>query len=73
MRDPGLLEAVLFRPRTGYYSTPINEAAALWGSLSQNHLFVDGNKRIAFAVTYVFLLIKSLRISDSDEDAQSFV
>ena len=47
IRDPGLLEAALFRPQTGYYPTLIDEAAALWESLSQNHPFVDGNKRTA--------------------------
>lgn len=43
--------------------------AALWESLSQNHSFVDGNKRIAFAATFVFLRINNLRISATDEDA----
>jgi Fic/DOC family len=55
VRDHGLLEAALLRPQTGYYADLIEEAAALWESLSQNHPFVDGNKRTAFAVTYVFL------------------
>jgi death-on-curing protein len=73
LRDPGLLEAALFRPQTGYYPSLIDEAAALWESLSQNHPFVDGNKRTAFAATYVFLLINGLRITVSDEDAQHFV
>ena len=73
LRDPGLLEAALFRPRTGYYQSLIDEAAALWESLSQNHPFVDGNKRTAFASTYVFLLINGLRIVAGDEDAQVFV
>lgn len=44
VRDPGLLEAALFRPQTGYYPSLIQEAAALWESLWQNHPFVDGNK-----------------------------
>ena len=73
VRDPGLLEAALFRPQTGYYSSVIEEAAALWESLSQNHPFVDGNKRTAFAATYVFLRINGLRISATDKDAQEFV
>ena len=30
VRDPGLLEAALFRPQTGYYADLIEEAAALW-------------------------------------------
>ena len=29
VRDPGLLEAALFRPRTGYYPSLIDKAAAL--------------------------------------------
>ena len=73
LRDPGLLEAALFRPQTGYYQSLIDEAAALWESLSQNRPFVDGNKRTAFASTYVFLLINGLRIVAGDEDAQVFV
>ena len=73
IRDPGLLEAALFRPQTGYYPTLIEEAAALWESLSQNHPFVDGNKRTAFAATYVFLAINGLEINATDNEAQNFV
>lgn len=51
VRDCGLLEAALFRPQTGYYADLIEEAAALWESLAQNHPFIDGNKRTAFAVS----------------------
>jgi death on curing protein len=73
IRDPGLLEAALFRPQTGYYPTLIDEAAALWESLSQNHPFVDGNKRTAFAATYVFLSINGLEITATDDYTQDFV
>ena len=73
IRDPGLLEAALFRPQTGHYPTLIEEAAALWESLSQNHPFVDGNKRTAFAATYVFLAINGLDITATDDEAQDFV
>ena len=55
VRDMGLLESALFRPQTGYYKDAIEEAAALWESLSQNHPFIDGNKRTAFAATFTFL------------------
>ena len=73
IRDPGLLEAALFRPQTGYYPTLIDEAAALWESLSQNQPFVDGNKRMALAATYVFLAINGLEITATDDEAQDFV
>lgn len=57
LRDMGQLEAALFRPQTGYYADTIAEAAALWESLSQNHPFVDGNKRTSFAAMLTFLAI----------------
>ena len=47
IRDRGALESALARPQTGYYDDIIQEAAALWESLSQNHPFVDSNKRVA--------------------------
>lgn len=62
LRDPGALEAALFRPQTGYYDDIVAEAAALMESLAINHPFVDGNKRIAFAATDVFLRINGWRM-----------
>lgn len=62
VRDPGALEAALFRPQTGYYDDVVNEAAALMESLAINHPFVDGNKRIAFAAADVFLRINGWRL-----------
>src|SRR3954453_8650737 len=63
IRDAGALESALHRPQTGYYDTLIHEAAALVESLVQNHPFVDGNKRVAFAVVDVFLRINGYAIS----------
>ena len=62
IRDPGALEAALFRPQTGYYKDIVAEAAALMESLAVNHPFVDGNKRIAFAATDVFLRINGWQL-----------
>jgi death-on-curing protein len=45
LRDRAALESALGRPGSGYYRDVIEEAAALWESLSQNHPFVDGNKQ----------------------------
>ena len=63
VRDLGALEAALFRPRTGYYESLVHEAAALFESLIQNHPFVDGNKRTAFAVVDVFLRINGFHMT----------
>lgn len=73
IRDLGALESALFRPQTGYYEDLIEEAAALWESMAQNHPFVDGNKRTAFAVTDVFLRINGLTITASPDEIIEFI
>jgi death-on-curing protein len=54
VRDLGLIESALYRPRSGYYEDLSSMAAALFESLVNNHPFVDGNKRVAFFGTDVF-------------------
>ena len=73
IRDQGLLEAALYRPQTGYYADLIEEAAALWESLAQNHAFIDGNKRAAFAAMYTFLAINGSRLTPGAEETYDFV
>jgi death-on-curing protein len=55
VRDKGAVEAAVFRPQTGYYNSIEEEAAALMESLGNNRGFLDGNKRVAFTATDVFL------------------
>ena len=57
VRDLGALESALFRPQSGYYDDIVWEACALLESVAVNHPFIDGNKRVAFAVMYAFLRI----------------
>jgi death-on-curing protein len=73
VRDLGQIESAIFRPQSGYYTGLIEQASALWESLSQNHGFVDGNKRVAFASTYTFLAINNIEISASQKEAISFI
>lgn len=73
VRDLGLLEAALYRPQTGYYAGLIAEASALWESLAQNHPFVDGNKRTAFAATYTFLAINDVSITADAASTYAFI
>ena len=73
VRDPGQLEAALFRPQSGYYADVIAQAAALWESLSQNHPFVDGNKRTAFAATFTFLAINGVELTAGADEAWTFL
>ena len=57
VRDMGSLESAVARPQSGYYKDVIESAGALFESLAINHPFIDGNKRVAFAATDVFLRI----------------
>jgi death-on-curing protein len=68
IRDLGLLEAAIARPQTGYYPDIVHEAAALWESLSQNHPFVDGNKRTALASLHVFLGLNGYRFEVDQQE-----
>lgn len=67
IRDLGALESALHRPQTGYYDSIFHEAAALLESLVQNHPFIDGNKRTAFAVVDVFLRINGYTVTAGSE------
>ena len=56
------LESAIMRPQSGYYNDIYEEAAALMESLAINHPFLDGNKRIAFFATDVFLRLNDYYI-----------
>ncbi len=68
IRDYGALESALFRPMSGYYNDLTEEAAAMMESLAMNHPFIDGNKRVAFAATDVFLRINNAHIVSRNDD-----
>lgn len=72
-RDPGLLESALARPRSGYYESLSAQAAALMQSLARNHAFVDGNKRMAFAMTAVFLRLNGYLLKVTADEAEAFL
>jgi death-on-curing protein len=73
VRDPGLLESALFRPQTGYYADLAEMAAALFESLLMNHPFVDGNKRVAFFATDVFLRLNGWWLKVDGRRAHRFL
>jgi death-on-curing protein len=73
IRDKGAVEAAVFRPQTGYYNSIEEEAAALMESLANNHGFVDGNKRIAFAAADVFLRRNGFYIDVEGLDGYAFI
>lgn len=73
VRDQGLLESALFRPRTGYYEDLAEMATALFESLLMNHPFVDGNKRVAFFATDVFLRLNGWKLRVEADSAHGFL
>jgi len=73
VRDQALLESAVFRPQVGYYLDVTEEAAALMESLANNHPFLDGNKRVAFAATHTFLLINRLDLDLDPKEAYEFM
>ncbi len=76
LRDAGLLESALARPRQHYaYGSPdIIELAAIYTTgIVRNHPFVDGNKRTGFATGIAFLLLNDVVFKASEEEATQAV
>ena len=73
VRDLGLLESALYRPQTGYYRDLSEMAAALFESLLMNHAFIDGNKRVAFFATDVFLRLNGWKLKVDPKTAHKFL
>ena len=63
----------MLRPQTGHYADVLEEAAALWESLTMDHGFVDGNKRIGFATTYIFLRLNGYLLTPGAGQTTKFV
>jgi death-on-curing protein len=78
VRDIGLLDAAVHRPRASVlgqdaYPDLYAKAAALLHSLARNHPLVDGNKRLAWLATYVFLAKNGVELDPADDPAYDLV
>lgn len=76
VRDLGLLEAALDRPRATFdgellYPDLPSQAAALMESLVRNHPFVDGNKRVGITAAALFLRRNGLRLTASNSELEA--
>jgi death-on-curing protein len=74
VRDVGLLESALARPRNlllyGKKRPSLARLAAAYAfGIMKNHPFVDGNKRTALVVAFAFLDVNGIEINASEEDA----
>ena len=69
LRDIGLLQSALARPRhlAAYGKPDIAALAAAYGyGIVRNHPFVDGNKRAAFTITELFLMLNGYELLADD-------
>ncbi len=73
----GLIDSALLRPRQCFDYEPESDlatmAAAYLFGLAKNRRYVDGNKRVAFAVAVTFLLLNGLRLSAEEAEAYDVV
>lgn len=72
VRDEGLLESALARPRNllAYGKPSLFALAAAYAfGLAKNHPFVDGNKRAAFAAVDVFLQLNGRELAAGEAEA----
>ena len=73
IRDVGLLGSAVARPQTTAFGEDAypdiwTKAAALLHSIVKNHALVDGNKRLGWLTTAVFLEINGIEISRASND-----
>ena len=78
VRDYGLLESALARPRASVFGQDAYpnlhlKAAALLHSLARNHALVDGNKRLAWTACRTFLAINAQWINAPEDERFDFV
>ena len=74
IRDIGLLGSATARPRTtafgeDAYPDLVTKAAALLQSIVNNHALLDGNKRLGWLATAVFLELNGIKASRASNDA----
>jgi len=78
VRDVGLLDAAVARPQSSAFGSDAYpsielKAAALLHSLVRNHALVDGNKRLGWLGTVVFLDINDHPVELEDDEAFELV
>lgn len=78
VRDLGLLESAAHRPMTSLFGDDAypdlhTKAAALFESLVRNHALVDGNKRLAWATTFMFYRLNGHLLDAPENPAYDLV
>ena len=76
--DPGLLSSAVARPAASFggvdaYPDLFGKVAALLHSVARNHALIDGNKRTAWAMARVTLLLNGYRLMADDLEGEDFM
>lgn len=74
IRDEGLLDSGIYQPQATFggellHPTIFEQAAAYLFHITNNHAFIDGNKRTAFDVMVTFLNMNDYELNMSTEEA----
>ena len=72
IRDSGLLESALAKPKNTFFyakgkSSIPDLAAAYAYAIAKNHPFIDGNKRVAFVVSMLFMTLNGWKVAASQD------
>ena len=78
IRDIGLLQSALAMPSAGFggqylHSDPIEMAAAYLFHITQNHPFIDGNKRTGGVAAIVFLALNDIELNADEDEFERMV
>lgn len=78
VRDAGLLESALARPRSSVFGQDAYpslelKAAAMTHSLAKNHALVDGNKRLSLAALMAFVGVNGFRLDHTNDEAHDLI
>jgi death-on-curing protein len=78
LRDAGLLEAAVARPRTSVFGEDAypdlhSKSAALLLSICKDHALIDGNKRLALAAAIVMLGVNGWKLTLSNDEAYDLI
>jgi death-on-curing protein len=76
IHDLGLVDSAVAQPQMTFggvdlYPTLVEKAAALGFSLTTNHGFKDGNKRVGFAALDIFLRLNGYKVEAAVDDAEA--
>ncbi|AFZ26147.1 death-on-curing family protein [Cylindrospermum stagnale PCC 7417] len=75
IRDEGSLESAISAPQATFggeflYPTIVEQAATYLFNINKNHAFIDGNKRVSFAVMVTFLNMNDYKINKEGKEAE---